>query len=257
MPSIGVAKASLGFENFGEISLIGNAKMATPSSEDQVYKRDAYTTRAPKPELEATDDSIKYITSLRDKLEKQIITDYDLENLRDELPSEIEDFLINAFGRNRPPRSSFSDYREELTEDVMALNKNYDPFMFKEIYLDEMTPILRLKYLKDTGAIDEIIKSNSYLYEETTDPNAGNEEKISVIGRILNAATGFGFDFRDQIQSQYNDKVLRDWLITEKENALDSINKTYANKQMPLVMERVADFETGTRYKSTLDILYK
>ena len=253
MPSIGITKPSIGFEGFGDISLIGNARMATPSSIDQVNKRDAYTTRAPRPETEATDDAIKYITNLRDKLEKEVTEDFELEELLDGMPSEVTDFFINAFGRNRPPRSSLSDYIKELTEDVLALNKDYDAFTFKEIYLDQMTPILRLKYLKDIGAIDKIIKSKSYLFEETTDPNAGLEEKISVVGRILDSAIGFGFDFRDQIQAQYDEKSLRDWLITERENAIESINKPYANKKMPLVLERVADFETGTRYPATLD----
>ena len=32
-------------------------------------------------------------------------------------------------------------------KDVKALNKDYDPFTKDEIYLDEMSPLLRLKYL--------------------------------------------------------------------------------------------------------------
>ena len=257
MPSIAITKPSIGFEGFGPISLIGDARMASPSSVDQVNKRDAYTTRAPRPEMEATDDAVKYIENLRDKLEKEVTEDFDLEELLDGMPSEVTDFLTNAFGRNKPPRASSFDYREELSEDVLALNQDYDAFTFKEIYLDQMTPILRLKYLKDIGAIDKIIKSQAYRYEETTDPNAGNEEKISVVGRILDAATGFGFDFSDQIQAQYDEKSLRDWLITERENAIEAINKPYANKKMPLVLERVQDFETGERKPATLDNIVK
>ena len=166
MPSIAIAKAGIGFEGFGEISLIGNAKMATPSSIDQVFKRDAYTTRAPRPETEATDDGIKYITNLRDKLEKEILEEYNLEP-----EGEVQNFIINAFGRNKPPRASSFDFREELTEDLVALNQNYDPFTFKEIYLDQMTPVLRLKYLKDSAfralsceAVHIIFSASSFVF---------------------------------------------------------------------------------------------
>lgn len=242
MPSIAITKPSIGFEGFGDISLIGNARMATPSSIDQVNKRDAYTTRAPKPEFEATDDAVKYIENLRDKLESELIQKYDLEPV-----GETQNFLINAFGRNKPPRSSLSDYREELTEDVMSLNLDYDPFTFDEIYLDQMTPILRLKYLNDVGAIDKIFE------EEFKSPLFLPEEGNELIGTILNAATGFGFDLRNEMQFQYDEKSLRDWLLTERENAIEAVNKPYANKKMPLVLERVADFETGERREATLD----
>tara|TARA_R100000231_G_scaffold82483_1_gene63056 strand:- start:4527 stop:14360 length:9834 start_codon:yes stop_codon:yes gene_type:complete len=242
MPSIAITKASLGFEGFGDISLIGNAKMATPSSVDQIYKRDAYTTRAPRPEMEATDDALKYIENLRDKLESELIQKYDLEPV-----GETKDALINAFGRNKPPRASLSDYREELTEDIMSLNQDYDPFTFAEIYLDQMTPILRLKYLNDVGAIDKVFQ------EEFKSPSFLPEEGNELIGRILNAATGFGFDLRNEMQFEYDEKSLRDWLLTERENAIEAVNKPYANKKIPLVLERVADFETGVRKTATLD----
>ena len=66
MPSIGIVKYGEGFEVFGEITLVGDAKMATPSSIDQVYKRDAFTIRAPKPEMQPTNDAVNYILKLRD-----------------------------------------------------------------------------------------------------------------------------------------------------------------------------------------------
>ena len=82
----------------------------------------------------------------------------------------------------------------------MALNQDYDAFNLKEIYLDEMTPVLRLKYLKDTGAMTDIIEKNTYGDKETRD---------RITGDILFAMSGFGFaDYQDQIQPKYNEKHL-------------------------------------------------
>jgi len=232
MPSIAIAKAGLGFESFGDISLIGNARMATPSSIDQVYKRDAYTTRAPRPEFEATDDALKYVNKLRDQLRNEIINEYELEP---ELSYDVKVAFSNAF-RELP---------EQSEKDVKALNKDYDPFTKDEIYLDEMSPLLRLKYLKDTGGMKEIIEENA----------AGSKEnRDRITADIINSMAGFGFgDYQDQISPKYEEKSLRDWLITERENALEAINKPYANKKMPLVTEYVQDFETFENKKATLD----
>ena len=250
MPSIAISKPSVGFEGFGEISLIGNAKMATPSSVDQVYKRDAYTTRAPKPQFEATNDAIKYMKKLKADLKKELQDTYnfDLEKLaaKTTYQMDVKDGLKNVF--------NISD-EYQIEKDVNALNKDYDSFNSKEIYLDEMTPILRVKYLNDIGAIAEVLQTQRYRYEESTDPNIGNEKIEDVIADVIYTASGIGYSLKSMFNvfDTSDENIIRNWLLTERENGLDFVNKTYANKKMPLVIERVQDFETGRKYPATLD----
>jgi len=214
MPSIGIAKPSVGFEGFGEISLIGNAKMATPSGVDQVYKRDAYTTRAPKPEFEATNDAIKYMKKLKADLKKELEDTYnfDLEKLAAETTyqMDVKDGLKNVF--------NISD-EFQIGKDVNALNKDYDSFNSKEIYLDEMTPILRVKYLNDIGAIAEVFKVERYRYEESTDPNIGNEKREDVIADVIYTASGIGYSLKANFNvfDTSDETIIRDWLLTERE----------------------------------------
>ena len=240
MPSIGVTKASLGFEGYGEISLIGTPKMATPSSIDQVYKRDGYTTRAPKPEFKATSYAIQHTATLNRNLKNDIIDLFNFDPTQmvpnNTYEIDVRDGLKNIFDLNTG----------KLQDDLHALNKDYDPFTFKEIYLDEMTPILRLKYLKDIGAMERIIENSVSGDKETRD---------NITGKILYEMSGIGYTIaeynegqpiKEQILESYNEKTLRDWLLTERENALETVNG-------PLITEYVHDFESGKRYTATLD----
>ena len=75
---------------------------------------------------------------------------------------------------------------------LLALNKDYDPFRLDEIYLDEMSPALRLKYLKDTGAMTDFI--------ERKVPLGVEQQRINVIGEILFDMAGLGI-------GQYNSDI--------------------------------------------------
>ena len=175
---------------------------------------------------------MNYILKLRDNLKNEILETYNL----DPEQADVKNVINNVFDVDNYDRDRF---------DVMALNQDYDAFNLKEIYLDEMTPVLRLKYLKDTGAMTDIIEKNTYGDKETRD---------RITGDILFAMSGFGFaDYQDQIQPKYNEKTLRNWLITERENALEFVNEPYANKRMSLVTEYVQDFETWKNTKASLD----
>lgn len=61
MPSMAVAKAEQPLTNFGEISLLGPPEMAKPSARNPVYSSDAYTVRAPRPEIAPSKSAIKKV----------------------------------------------------------------------------------------------------------------------------------------------------------------------------------------------------
>jgi hypothetical protein len=62
MPSMAVAKAEQPLTTkFGEISLLGPPEMAKPSARNPVYSSDAYTVRAPRPEIVPSKSAIKKV----------------------------------------------------------------------------------------------------------------------------------------------------------------------------------------------------
>jgi len=67
MPSIGIAKAGNPLTNYGEISLIEGANLATPSRKNPVYSADAYSPRYP-----SLDYRLKDAKTLQSKIQESI-----------------------------------------------------------------------------------------------------------------------------------------------------------------------------------------
>jgi len=63
-PSIAISKVDQPLLDFGDISLISDAKMAKPSASNDVFRADGYTTRRPNSELTMNKRSISYIEGL-------------------------------------------------------------------------------------------------------------------------------------------------------------------------------------------------
>ncbi|MBQ3980967.1 MAG: hypothetical protein II631_02840, partial [Treponema sp.] len=131
VPSIAITNKDIPYDNFGDVTLVGNKNLIDPESGVPVWTRDAYTTRIPRAEYLPTDKS--KIKAFMDKWRKN------LQNIgeADRILNRIEEAA-----QEDPERVEARTHRDEFTYYYLTkvLGRNVE---LKHIRPDYEVPILR------------------------------------------------------------------------------------------------------------------
>jgi len=132
-PSIAISKVEDPLTNFGDITLIGNAKMAKPSASNDVFRADGYTTRRPFADTFMNSKAKKFVEDMGLNQSYQDVDDiaeilykgdegtYASEGLRKSYLKSIgenpENYSHSFFDNFR---SGYQDYIDKLGKDMIA-----------------------------------------------------------------------------------------------------------------------------------------
>ena len=132
-PSIAISKVEDPLTNFGDITLIGNAKMAKPSASNDVFRADGYTTRRPFADTFMNSKAKKFVEDMGLNESYQDVDDiaeilykgdegtYASQGLRKSYLKSIgenpENYSHSSFDNFR---SGYQDYIDRLGKDMIA-----------------------------------------------------------------------------------------------------------------------------------------
>jgi hypothetical protein len=143
VPSIAVSNVDNPLSGFGEISLIGNPAMATPSAKNPVFGFDAYTARAPRITYKFDSKSEKNLANLFSDVKDDVKTTgiYDLVDNWDS--REFNDLLRAKFLKEKgvlPNPSDFKDKWDFSRAIQAATDANYPEYKAWVTALDNRLP---------------------------------------------------------------------------------------------------------------------
>jgi hypothetical protein len=143
VPSIAVSNVENPLTGFGEISLIGNPSMATPSARNPVFGFDAYTARAPRITYKFDAKSEKNLANLFSDVKDDVKTTgiYDLVDNWDS--REYNDLLRAKFLKEKgqlPNPSDFKDKWDFSRAIQVATDANYPEYRAWVSALDNRLP---------------------------------------------------------------------------------------------------------------------
>lgn len=135
VPSIAISNVENPLSGFGEITLIGNPGMASPSAKNPVFGFDAYTARAPKIDYKIDDKSAKKLETIFDDV-KQDLSDYDaktgvyrlVDNWGDRSYSEIMKVKFLKERGMLPNKDDFPEkwkYSQAIENNVSNMKSEY------------------------------------------------------------------------------------------------------------------------------------
>ena len=157
VPSLAITDKSIPFDNFGSITLVGNADLINPANGTDVYSRDAYTTRMPKPEYKAATtksvnawikkhlDTFKKLGANETEVRRIITVAYNYpEEFQRELersPEFLAYYLSEIKGKKLDLPKQSPEYQNEFLRDETVVND------IEKIFAQEMSEDERAKAL--------------------------------------------------------------------------------------------------------------
>jgi hypothetical protein len=213
VPSIAITNKDIPYDNFGDVTLVGNRNLIDPESGVPVWTRDAYTTRIPRAEYLPTEK--KKIKAFMDKWRKNLQGigegDYVLDRLEEaaqEDPERVEVrthrdeftyyYLTKVLGRNVELKHIRPDYEVPILRNGIYAKQIESIMHSKKKKADkkkELTEILITRYEKALAEYAESIpKKKEYmeaqpspkrkmLYEKALEHQRDTQEKLAALKR--------------------------------------------------------------------------